>query len=202
MRRPCAILRIHGADIPQLQERLFLDALCDVFHVMAERGVANISATNPTLGVNLRLNLERFGTEVFDRSTGLKNGLLFMALPRSASLYVFETLAAGLGLDRVAIGTPTFPNTIFNPNLVARLAAPGTMCYSHADARLGNLALIHRFIDRLVVHVRDPAPVDAVDRPPFEHGTQHAGAQSRGGLRFLRFPATTSPYRWGNRSIG
>ncbi len=148
--------RIHGADLPQLKERLFLDALCDVFHVMTERGVANVSATNPALGVNLRLNLERFGTEGFNRSSGLKNCLLFMALPQSDSLYVFETLAAGLGLDRVAIGPHAFPNATFNPNLVARLASPGTMCYSHADARLGNLALIHRLIDRLVVHVRDP----------------------------------------------
>ena len=149
--------RVNGMDIPQLQERLFVDALGDVFHVMTDRSVANISATNPTLGVRLQLKLERIGTEVFDRKTGLKNCLLFMALPHSASLYIFETLADGLGLDRVAISTHGFPERGLQPvpgGEAGRL--PGTMCYSHADARLGNLALIHRLIDRLVVHVRDP----------------------------------------------
>jgi GNAT superfamily N-acetyltransferase len=149
-------LRVDGLDFTQLQERLFLDALQDVFHVMTERNLANLSAANHARGVSLQLRLERHGPEAFDRRSGLKHALLLMALPASAGAYVFDTLAAGLGLDGVAIGTSAFPGAVIDPRLAIRLSVPGTLCRSHGDARLGNLALVARFVDRLIVHVRDP----------------------------------------------
>jgi hypothetical protein len=148
--------RADGLELPQLQERLFFDSVNDVIQVLTERSVENLSLANHVRQVTLHLRLERHGAEVFDRRTGLKSSLLLLSLPKSASHYVFSTLAAGLGLDKVTIDTHRFPHEAVNPQLVARLAVPGSICHSHADARLGNLALIHRFVDRLVVHVRDP----------------------------------------------
>jgi GNAT superfamily N-acetyltransferase len=148
--------RVDGQDLRQLQESLLFDSLNDVIQVLTERSVESVSATNHVRRVILHLKVERRGTEVFDRATGLKNCLLLLALPKSASQYIFSTLAAGLGLDKVAISTHGFPEVVVNPQLVVRLAVPGTICHSSADARLGNLALIQSFVDRLVVHVRDP----------------------------------------------
>lgn len=148
--------RVAGMMLPQLQQQLFFDSVNDVIQLLSERSVESVSVANQARGVTLHMKIERQGPEVFDRKSGLKNALLFLPLPKSASLYIFRTLAAGLGLDHVSIGPHGFPNVAFNPYLVARLAMPGTMCYSHADARLGNLVLINDLIDRLVVHVRDP----------------------------------------------
>jgi hypothetical protein len=145
-----------GLNLAQLQDRLFFASANDVIQLLTERSMEALSLTNKVRRVTLHLKLERQGPEVFDRRTGLRNCLLLMALPRSAGLYIFETLAAGLGLDKVTIDSHRFPHEAVNSQAVARLAVPGTICRSQADARLGNLASIHRLIDRLVVHVRDP----------------------------------------------
>ena len=185
--------RVDGLDFAPLQERLFLESLKDAFQVMTERSVASISAANHARGVTMHLKLERHGPEVFDRRTGLKNCVLVMALPASAGTYVFDTLAAGLGLDRSAIGPPGFPNAIIDPLLAVRLAVPGTMCFSHADARLGNLALVSRFVDRLIVHARDPrqATLSMVHQLNKLYAT--LGPNHVAGLGFSFTGATISP---------
>ena len=148
--------RVDGLDPNHLQQRLFFDSANDVIQVLQERGVEGMSVVNHVRGLTLQLKLVRHGAEPLYRTTGLKSCLLLAVLPKSASLYAFETLATGLGLDRVTVCSHKFPEESINPHSVARLAIPGTICHSHVDARLGNLASINPFLDRMIVHVRDP----------------------------------------------
>ncbi|QEL16841.1 hypothetical protein PX52LOC_03814 [Limnoglobus roseus] len=148
--------RVDGLDVKQLQDRLVLDSANDLIQTLSERGVISASIKNRVRGVTLQLKLVRHEAERFDRTTGLKACLLFAVLPRSASIYVFDALAAGLALDKVTVCAHRFPQETINSHAAARLAVPGTICHTHIDARLGNLALINPFLDRMVVHVRDP----------------------------------------------
>jgi GNAT superfamily N-acetyltransferase len=147
---------VDGLGSKLLQERLFFDSANDVIQVLNERGIEGASVVNHVRGVTLHLKLVRHGPQVFNRKSRLERCLLFAVLPKSGSLYAFDTLAAGLSLDKVTICAHKFPQETINPQLVARLTVPGTICHTHADGRIGNLAPINTFLERMVVHVRDP----------------------------------------------
>jgi GNAT superfamily N-acetyltransferase len=147
---------VDGLSLKLLQERLFFNSANDVIQMLNERGVDGMSIVNHARGVTLQVKMVRHGPETFYRTSGLKTCLLLAVVPRSASVFAFETLATGLGLDRVTVCAHQFPQEKINPQSVARLAIPGTICHSHVDARLGNLAAINPFLERMVVHVRDP----------------------------------------------
>ena len=84
-------------------------------------------------------------------------GLIFNTLPKSASVFIWDALAKGLGLVQCRIQLSDFPETLLMPHHVARLAKGGVIAQSHfGPSRHNLLTMLFYGVDRLVVHVRDP----------------------------------------------
>ena len=88
--------------------------------------------------------------------TGHIPGILVNTLPKSASVYLLNALSAGLGLQSMSISGGWFPGDIVVPPQVQLLAEGGKVSQEHLPASPPNLLVLDFYLDRLVVHVRDP----------------------------------------------
>ena len=77
-------------------------------------------------------------------------------LPKSASVYLWDALSHGLGLRRMRISGGWFPDDLVVPEQVKLLAEGGSVTHEHLPASALNLMVLDFYLDRLVVHVRDP----------------------------------------------
>ena len=83
-------------------------------------------------------------------------GILLNTLPKSASVYLRNALSAGLGLQDMSISGGWFPGDLVVPEQVKRLSEGGTVTQEHLPASALNLMVLDFYLDRFVVHVRDP----------------------------------------------
>ncbi len=81
--------------------------------------------------------------------------VVFNALPKSASDYISDALAKGLNLDDYFAVTGVFPNKLLRRDAMANVKA-GALLYDHVDAAGFNQILLSQYVDRMIVHVRDP----------------------------------------------
>lgn len=85
-------------------------------------------------------------------------GILINTMPKSGSVFIAHTLARGLRVelmtDSVAHGF--FPTYYIRPNVLSVLSEGNRMRQEHFDASPINLAIVKRWLDRIVLHVRDP----------------------------------------------
>ena len=90
-----------------------------------------------------------------ERRVGIP-GILWNTLPESGSIYIWNALATGLGIPRMRVsGGWTFGDTVV-PELLASLARGGVVTQEHIDASWQNKLALNHYLDRMVVHVRDP----------------------------------------------
>jgi hypothetical protein len=84
--------------------------------------------------------------------------ILLIAMQKSASEYIRDTLLRALDIPLIYATVGTVPRDRFVPSALRQLALGGALCRTHADA--GDVsAIIGAGIDRIVVHVRDPRQV-------------------------------------------
>jgi hypothetical protein len=68
-------------------------------------------------------------------------------------------LTEGLGYRRFEISRGYFPEDLVDYASLPEFAAGGCICSTHLDASRANLDRLGRFVDRWVVHLRDPRSV-------------------------------------------
>ncbi len=85
--------------------------------------------------------------------------ILICNLPKSASEYIYETLATGLRIPKVTVSTNYFANNLIVRSEFRRLVFFGGVAKDHLPALTQNKLQIRRYLDRMAVHVRDPRQV-------------------------------------------
>lgn len=95
--------------------------------------------------------------EFLDRERILP-GILFNTMPKSGSVYIARTLAGSLDIEyrEIKVAHGFFPRYFVMPNALERVARGNVIRQEHLDASPVNIKHLARFIDRLVVQVRDP----------------------------------------------
>lgn len=83
-------------------------------------------------------------------------GIFLNTLPKSASIYIWEAFTKGLGLPKMRISGNWFPGDNASPELVESLAKGGVVSQEHVDASWRSKAALAAYLDKMVVHVRDP----------------------------------------------
>lgn len=83
-------------------------------------------------------------------------GILLNTLPKSASVYMWDALAKGLGMAKMRISGGWFPVDLVVPELVTSLARGGVVTQEHLDASRQNQVVLNRHLEKMILHVRDP----------------------------------------------
>lgn len=83
-------------------------------------------------------------------------GILLNTLPKSASIYIWEAIAVGLGMPKMRISGGWFPGDLVVPELVYSLGRGGVVTQEHLDASWRNKVVLSRHLGKMIVHVRDP----------------------------------------------
>lgn len=85
--------------------------------------------------------------------------ILFIAMQKSASEFIRDSLMSVLDLPLIYASVGTIPADRFIPSALRQLARGGAICRTHAGG-IGELSgVAEAGIDRAVVHVRDPRQV-------------------------------------------
>ena len=84
--------------------------------------------------------------------------ILINTMPKSGSIYVTRTVASSLGIEYSlkSLAYGFFPNYFMIPNALEPFRRGDIVRQEHFDASPINLTLCGRYIDRMVLHVRDP----------------------------------------------
>ena len=82
--------------------------------------------------------------------------ILFNAIPKSAGRYCIEALRKGLKLEFSPIGTDMFPQGTLAPVLAMKFNEGGKISHGHIDYWWQPKVLLNAYVDRLLVHLRDP----------------------------------------------
>ena len=85
--------------------------------------------------------------------------ILFTSIPKSGTVFTGQMLARGLGLELVRLTAGSFPRYLFDLPRRVQFCAGGMIATEHFDASPENLQLLEAFVDRWVVHIRDPRSV-------------------------------------------
>jgi hypothetical protein len=109
--------------------------------------------------------------------------ILINTMPKSASIYLTKTIAASLGVEYslASLAQGYFPTYFMMPAALERFSRGDIVRQEHFDASAVNLAMSARYIDRIVLHVRDPRQAtlswthhfnrDYLNAAPYTHGT-------------------------------
>lgn len=86
--------------------------------------------------------------------------ILVVSVVKSGTVFTRQALAKGLGVGVEPIGFGYFPRSLVElPKLKTFSRAGNKIGYSHVDASEANLQILSRFLDRWIVHIRDPRSV-------------------------------------------
>jgi hypothetical protein len=85
--------------------------------------------------------------------------ILFTSIPKSGTVFTGQMLSRGLGLELVRLTAGSFPRYLFDLPRLVQFSAGGMIATEHFDASPENLQLLEAFVDRWVVHIRDPRSV-------------------------------------------
>lgn len=85
--------------------------------------------------------------------------ILLITVPKSGTVYTKTMLARGLNIPEVPISLGYFPRALVDWRQLSKFAACGSVCAEHLDASAENLQILEKYLDRWVVHVRDPRSV-------------------------------------------
>jgi hypothetical protein len=109
--------------------------------------------------------------------------ILINTMPKSASIYLTKTVAASLGVEYslVSLAHGFFPTYFMMPAALEKFSRGDVVRQEHFDPSPINLAICAGYIDRMILHVRDPRQAtvswahhfnrDYLNSPPYIHGT-------------------------------
>ncbi len=79
-----------------------------------------------------------------------------VTLPKSGSVYLLETLSRTLDAHPVRSSLTYYPGDVINLTGLREMMRGGYILQSHVNASRQNIDIVNAYVDRLVVHVRDP----------------------------------------------
>lgn len=82
--------------------------------------------------------------------------ILINTLPKSASVYIANTLAQGLGCTVRSLSNGYFPRDYVDVRRLSAFCKTGGVAQEHLDASVVNLRILASYVRQLVVHIRDP----------------------------------------------
>jgi hypothetical protein len=85
--------------------------------------------------------------------------ILIVTIPKSGTIYTSQLLARGLDLTAAAVSAGCFPRYTIDIEKIAAFAGGGQLAMTHCDGCAENLHILSGFLDRWVVHIRDPRSV-------------------------------------------
>jgi hypothetical protein len=85
--------------------------------------------------------------------------ILIVTIPKSGTIYTSQLLAGGLDLTAAALSAGCFPRYTIDIEKIATFAGGGQLAMTHCDGCAENLHILSGFLDRWVVHIRDPRSV-------------------------------------------
>jgi hypothetical protein len=83
-------------------------------------------------------------------------GILLNTLPKSGSIYLVTALREGLALQQKSVSLGYFPIDLADWQGIRALRSGGMIAQTHLDASPANLQIFEHYLDRWIVHVRDP----------------------------------------------
>src|SRR5271170_1728898 len=111
--------------------------------------------------------------------------ILINTMPKSGSIYLTRTIANSLEIEYSlrSLASGVFPTYAMIPTALERFRCGNVVRQEHFDASPTNLAICERYVDRMVLHVRDPRQATLswthhfnrllALSPNGEHGTTH-----------------------------
>ncbi len=88
-----------------------------------------------------------------------KAGYIVVTIPKSGTIYIRQTVRKALGLGRSQISLGYIPEDFVDCNKIARNMHRGNFQSTHLHAHPINLAMLDKFYNGWIVHVRDPRSV-------------------------------------------
>src|ERR1700722_5266764 len=85
--------------------------------------------------------------------------ILIVTIPKSGTIYTSQLLARGLDLTAAAVSAGGFSRYTIDIEKIAAFAGGGQLAMTHCDGCAENLHILSGFLDRWVVHIRDPRSV-------------------------------------------
>jgi hypothetical protein len=85
--------------------------------------------------------------------------ILVVSIPKSGTIYTQRLLTEAIGHRPFSISLGYFPQDLVDYARLPEFVAGGCICSTHLDASRPNLDRLSRFVDRWVVHMRDPRSV-------------------------------------------
>jgi hypothetical protein len=84
--------------------------------------------------------------------------ILINTMPKSGSIYLTRTIATSLGIEYslVSLVSGLFPSYCMMPAAFKRFRRGNVVRQEHFDASPFNLEICARYVDRMVLHLRDP----------------------------------------------
>ena len=94
---------------------------------------------------------------IFSESAGGIPGILLSTMPKSGSVYIWNAISTGLGIPKIRTTSTVwfFPDFLIH-DWVKVLAKGGVCSQQHIDASWYNTRVLSDFLDKMVVHIRDP----------------------------------------------
>jgi predicted nuclease with TOPRIM domain len=85
--------------------------------------------------------------------------IMVVSIPKSGTVFTRTMLMRGLGLQPLTVSVGAFPHYSLDVRKLRRFQEGGVIVSSHLDASAENLQFLSAFVNRWVVHVRDPRSV-------------------------------------------
>ena len=85
-------------------------------------------------------------------------GIIFNTLPKSGSVYISKTLSRSLDIEyrNINLAHGYFPNYFLIARELSRITKGNVIRQEHFDASPINIKILLRYVDRIIVHLRDP----------------------------------------------
>lgn len=83
-------------------------------------------------------------------------GIHLNTLPKSGSMFICDALADGLAIEKTVVSCGYFPDDMILRLTFEQLSDGGFISQSHLPANRLNKVVLQDYVDRIVVHVRDP----------------------------------------------
>ena len=77
-------------------------------------------------------------------------------LPKSGSMFIWEGLLQGLNLQQCRISSSSFPDDVVSTEALSTFCTGGYCSQEHVPATEFNVRALCGFLDRFVIHIRDP----------------------------------------------
>ena len=105
-------------------------------------------------------------------------------LPKSGSLYIWANLAMRLAVARTQISCTFFPDDMIVLRDIRQMAEGGFISQSHLPASSLNRRILCSYLDRIIVHVRDPRQATL----SWSHHVDKYSAEDTEEIRYVKPP--------------